>query len=286
MNITWKGADSSNYTEGRQGNSIAKIVVHWIVGRLEAADSTFQNPARNASAHYGVGDNDIHQYVEDEDTAWHCGDWLWNLKTIGIEHEGGPDIPISEDTYKSSADLIKSLCETYDIPLDKEHILPHNHFVATQCPGTLDIDKLISLAKGDSMSNCEEELQEMRVSRNHWKAEVEKLEVRIETERTDHAKEVASKQKIIDDQQRLVSEISQINTTLMKDKGDMQKTIDIMEKRYLELSDKHSKNTEVVDTLTKGKRVLETKIEALEKQISGGLVEITFWEFIKSRFAK
>jgi len=223
MDITWKGADSTNYTKGRLGNDVVKIVVHWIVGRLESADATFQNPARNASAHYGVGDEDVHQYVKDEDTAWHCGDWLWNLKTIGIEHEGGPNLPISEKTYESSAKLIKSLSDKFSIPLDKEHIVPHSHFVPTACPGNLDIDKLISLAKGENMDNCENELQEMRVSRNYWKQKVDDLEQTLGLEREENSNEIVSKQKIIDDQQKLISELQAKSLLDAKSYADMEK---------------------------------------------------------------
>lgn len=145
MNIIQK--DTPNFSKGRQGNEPEVVVVHWIVGTLEAADATFANSASQVSAHYGIGDDEVHQYVKEEDTAWHCGDWLWNLKSIGIEHEGSPDLPISEKTYKASAELIKGICVRYNIPVDKEHILPHKHFKATQCPGTLDIDKIISLIK-------------------------------------------------------------------------------------------------------------------------------------------
>ena len=197
MNIIWKGASELNHTKGRQGNSIDALVVHWIVGTLEVADKVFSDGRRKASAHYGVGDEDIHQYVKDEDTAWHCGDWLWNLKTIGIEHEGGPELPISDKTYETSAELIKELCSKYDIPIDKEHILPHNHFVATQCPGTLDIDRLISLATEDEI-DCEKEIERLEDEIIEITAERDKKDRKLEEcrdERTDLKNE---NQKIVE----------------------------------------------------------------------------------------
>lgn len=145
MNIIWKGAHPNNYQTGRQGNTIKGIVVHWIVGSLESADATFQNPQRIASATYGIGDEEIHQYVKEEDTAYANGNLLSNRTTISIEHEGGPNIPITDATYKTSAQLIADICKRYNIPLNREHIKGHKEVSdkATACPGALDIDRLI-----------------------------------------------------------------------------------------------------------------------------------------------
>lgn len=138
-------ANTNNYSKGRGTNKVELIIVHWIVGTLEVADKTFQNPNSKVSAHYGVGGNNIHQYVSESDTAWHAGNLSINKKSIGIEHEGGPNLPISEDTYKTSASLIKDICQRYNIPIDRTHIKGHKEIVPTQCPGTLDIDKIINL---------------------------------------------------------------------------------------------------------------------------------------------
>lgn len=147
MSLTWKG--SPNYTAGRQGKKIDRIVCHWIVGKLAAADAVFSKPG--TSAHYAVGNDNIHQYVKEEDTAYHAGNWDMNLRSIGIEHEGGPTLPISEKTYETSAKLIAEIANRWNIPLDREHILEHRQIKATQCPGTLDVNKLITLAKNQGV---------------------------------------------------------------------------------------------------------------------------------------
>lgn len=142
MNITWTG--SPNYTSGRQGASVDKIVCHWMAGTLAATDSVFQNTTRQTSAHYGVGQSgNVHQYVKESDTAWHAGSWDANITSIGIEHEGGPTIPITDSVYDTSAELIASIWKRLGktVPLVK-----HNSIVATQCPGTLDLDRLYRLA--------------------------------------------------------------------------------------------------------------------------------------------
>ena len=142
--ITWVG--SPNYTEGRNGKKIDRIIIHWIVGKLAVADKVFQDDVRNTSAHYGVGNSEVHQYVNDSDTAYHSGNWEMNLRSIGIEHEGGLDLPISDETYNTSAQLLADICQRYSIPLDRQHILKHQEIVPTQCPGTLDIDRIIAQA--------------------------------------------------------------------------------------------------------------------------------------------
>jgi len=143
--MKWIG--SPNFTKGREGKSIDRVVLHWIVGKLESADVTFQNTTRNTSAHYGIGDDEVHQYVKEENTAHHAGVWAMNLRSIGIEHEGGPDLPISDLTYATSSQLLADICTRHQIPLDREHIIKHNEVRATQCPGTLDIDRIIRDAK-------------------------------------------------------------------------------------------------------------------------------------------
>ncbi len=137
MNIIWKG--SPNYGITRFGNNIEYIVCHWIVGTLASADAVFANPNSDVSAHYAVGNGEIHQYVKESNTAWHAGNQTANRKSIGIEHQGSPTMPITDAVYNSSADLIADICRRYGkrFPLRR-----HSEFVATACPGTLDLNKL------------------------------------------------------------------------------------------------------------------------------------------------
>jgi N-acetyl-anhydromuramyl-L-alanine amidase AmpD len=154
MNIDFIG--SPNYMPGRQGTKIDRIVIHWANGTLQATDQTFQDVKRQTSAHYGVEDGVIHRYVEEEDTAYHSGDWPMNLRSIGIEHSAQPGREASETTYQTSAQLIRDICDRYSIPMDRAHIIKHSEVTPTQCPGTVDIDRLIALAKeGKDMTTQE-----------------------------------------------------------------------------------------------------------------------------------
>jgi len=160
---------SPNFTTGRAGYSPIAIVIHIMEGSLNGTDSWFQNPVSKVSAHYGVGKNGaIHQYVNEKDTAWHAGrvaQPTWelikpsgnnhfinpNYYTIGIEHEGFEDTDWSEEMYVASSELIKTIAQKWNIPIDRKHVIGHHEIYSVKtCPGTkLDFDKLLSLAKGE-----------------------------------------------------------------------------------------------------------------------------------------
>ncbi len=89
--------------------------------------SWFQNPDANVSAHYCMRaeDGEITQMVLNSDRAWHVGNS--NSQAIGIEHEGFIDDATwyTWPNYVESARLARWLCETYDIPVDRDHIVGH-----------------------------------------------------------------------------------------------------------------------------------------------------------------
>ena len=145
MSITWVG--SPNYTKGREGKKVSGIVIHWMAGTLAATDQVFKNTTRKTSAHYGIEDTTVHQYVSEADTAYHAGTWEKNLTTIGIEHSAQPGRDASEATYRTSAQLIAEICKRYGLPINATTIVPHRSIVATQCPGTVDLAKLITMAQ-------------------------------------------------------------------------------------------------------------------------------------------
>lgn len=154
MNITQVPAASRNFKASRDGNKIQYIVLHWIVGPLSAADAVFKNPnlEKPRSAHFGISGNIVHQYVKEEHTAYHAANWDYNVKSIGIEHEGGQmvngaRVVPSQATHETSAQLIATLSKKYGIPLDRAHIKKHNEIVATECPGSLNVDWIIGRAK-------------------------------------------------------------------------------------------------------------------------------------------
>jgi N-acetylmuramoyl-L-alanine amidase len=157
-----------HYTRGRSTYRPEAIVIHIMEGTLRGTDSWFANPASKVSAHYGVGKNgEVHQYVKEEDTAWHAGrvnSPVWglikpsgrgqyinpNYYTIGIEHEGYEDTEWSEAMYVSSSRLVAEISKRWNIPLDRQHVIGHHEIYALKtCPGRrVDLHRLILLASG------------------------------------------------------------------------------------------------------------------------------------------
>jgi len=138
MTITWIG--SPNYDDKRK--PIDRIVIHWMVGTMAAADAQFQKPG-GTSAHYGVEGKTIHQYVTEGNVAYHAGNYAMNQRSIGIEHSAAPDRPATDETYATSAALIADIAKRRGIPLDRQHVIRHSEVVPTQCCGTVDVDRLI-----------------------------------------------------------------------------------------------------------------------------------------------
>ncbi len=136
----WVAANSSNYTSGRGGNSIRYIVIHTMQGSYSGSISWFQNGAANVSAHYCVrsSDGQITQMVHDRDTAWHAGNWTYNQRSIGIEHEGYVSDPgrwYTEEMYRASAALTRHIADRYGVPIDRSHIIGH-----VEVPGATHTD--------------------------------------------------------------------------------------------------------------------------------------------------
>lgn len=139
---------SPNFSLGRvdtdgSRNNVELIVIHYIVGPLSAADAVFANPAKQVSAHYGIGEGQVHQYVQEVNTAWHAGNFTVNTKSIGIEHSADQNRPPDQFTYDTSIALCTRICRQYRLN-PRTAIIPHMQVVATLCPGTVDIQRIIN----------------------------------------------------------------------------------------------------------------------------------------------
>ncbi len=130
-----------HYNEGRYGNSIEFIVVHYNAGNLSIEDCYKVWQTRVASAHYQVEESGrIGQLVWDANTAWHASNWDANTRSIGIEHANRADGTISDACLDAGAHLVAALCKKYGLgrPEWDVNVFPHNHFAATSCPGEID----------------------------------------------------------------------------------------------------------------------------------------------------
>lgn len=117
------------YTAGRSGRTIDRVIIHTAQGSYAGTVSWFQNAQVQASAHYVVSKTGlVTQMVKHADTAWHAGNWDYNLRSVGIEHEGYVDQPsyLTEQMYAASAGITRFVCDTYGIPKDRQHVIGHN----------------------------------------------------------------------------------------------------------------------------------------------------------------
>lgn len=142
-------AATDRYTAGRTV-PIDRIIIHTSTTTYDKTIAVFQGGPRLVSAHYVVDKNvdRIAKVVDEADTAWHAGYWPMNQRSIGIEHVDDGDFngPRPDGLYARSAALVRDVCLRYHIPIDEQHILPHNRVAATTCPDALDVNHIIAQA--------------------------------------------------------------------------------------------------------------------------------------------
>lgn len=160
MPAKWIGCPAPNFIKGRpRGFRPEAIVIHIIDGNFAAGESVFLDPDAHKSAHYAVSKSgEIHQYVDENDTAFHAGvvvnpSWSLikpnvnpNFYTVGIEHEGKPDDVWPEEQVSASATLVVEIAARWGIALDANHVIYHRQIRASKtCPGNwLTIGNLLA----------------------------------------------------------------------------------------------------------------------------------------------
>lgn len=279
MTPMWKG--SPNYSKDRK--AIDTVVLHWFgIGSLESANARFQNPDAKSSAHYGISDNKVWQWVKEEHVAWHAGNYPVNQRSIGIEHDATTTKNASDATYQTSAQLLREICGRYAIPLDRQHIIGHNEVAATQCPGTLNIDKIISLAKQDMTPD---EQRTLEVIGDYQK-------------RTDHtnlegaARHAVGAADVLPDRERELDEVR-------REVSDLKKAVDILRVQVDDLAEKliekEKSEADWQRSLTLANRrvsTLEEELEAMTKErtaykrryedaLDQKADKLTAWELLK-----
>ncbi|MEU2624230.1 N-acetylmuramoyl-L-alanine amidase [Streptomyces sp. NPDC007157] len=133
----WQAASGENGTPAQRPDEydIDRVIIHVTQQSYAGTLSIFQNPKKRVSAHYLVRSADGHvaQCVRESDVAWHAGNWDYNTRSVGIEHEGWVTKPeyFTDALYTESARLTASICDRYGIPKDRAHIIGH-----VEVPGT------------------------------------------------------------------------------------------------------------------------------------------------------
>jgi hypothetical protein len=125
----WVAAHANNYSVGRQYGPLSFIVIHDTEGSYSSAISWFQNSNSGVSSHYVIrsSDGQITQMVRDANTAYHAGNWDYNVRALGIEHEGFMNQQgwYTEAMYQSSSALARHLADRWGIRKDRAHVIGH-----------------------------------------------------------------------------------------------------------------------------------------------------------------
>ncbi|GGR53197.1 amidase [Streptomyces roseolus] len=111
------------------------IVIHDTEATWDTTLKLVQDPTY-VSWHYSLRSADGHivNHLRAKDVGWHAGNWYVNSKAVGLEHEGflaqGGQW-YTEAMYRTSARLVRHLARTYDIPLDRAHVIGHDNVPGT-----------------------------------------------------------------------------------------------------------------------------------------------------------
>jgi N-acetyl-anhydromuramyl-L-alanine amidase AmpD len=121
-----------NFRGGRSV-PIDTIVIHTTEATFYSAVQWFAQDHKPfqkgpTSAHYVVGQQgQVARCVNDEDTAFHAGNFPVNLRSIGIECEGHADEQSTwtQPMFDALLDLCAVLVKKHRIPVDRSHIFGH-----------------------------------------------------------------------------------------------------------------------------------------------------------------
>lgn len=113
-------------TLGRGGASVQYIVIHDTEGGWNASVATLQNDPGKSVQYIVDVDGKVGQFVSEDTTAYHAGNYYYNQRSVGIEHVGYATKPFPEAEYASSAKLVDYLAKKYNVPRDRAHIIGHD----------------------------------------------------------------------------------------------------------------------------------------------------------------
>ena len=150
-------ASGSNYTKGRNGYKVCKITPHHAAGVISAEQlaKIFQNPSRQASANYCIGnDGTIIGGVDEDNRAWTSSSRSNDFQAITIEISNsstGGDWPISNEAWNSLVKLCVDICKRHNFRLNYDgtkngSLTTHDMFANTNCPGPYLKGRLQELA--------------------------------------------------------------------------------------------------------------------------------------------
>lgn len=164
--VSWAGSPNFDFGPRRPEDVLAKgITLHWFGANAKGYTATLDEtatffgslqgqPLKNGrgtgtSSTYGVGTDGRRLQFVKEAAYHHCdGNAYSNANRVSIEHEAGPNKTPTDALYKASAELVADVARRNKLgklELGK-NIFRHSDIVSTQCPGTLDINRIIDAA--------------------------------------------------------------------------------------------------------------------------------------------
>jgi N-acetyl-anhydromuramyl-L-alanine amidase AmpD len=157
-------ASAARHKAPRSKSGIKRIAIHALVGFYKFQVNDWQRAGGNTNGtHYIVSkQGEVTQMISDLRRAQHVpGN---NNDTIGIEHEDASKSPFrtsendpdwaTDDEYEASAKLVAWLCNEYDVPVDRRHIMGHSEMRANHSdPGEYwDWDKYMRLVRKETQA--------------------------------------------------------------------------------------------------------------------------------------
>ena len=257
-----------------------------MVGSASSAASRFYSTNAGASAHYGVLKNgDIWHWVDEDNTAYHAGNYPMNQRSVGIEHEDNgmvngiyDDGPRPDALYTTSANLVRDICKFYNIPIDRIHILKHSEVSdkPTACPDALDIDRIVREANGDPSQQTL--IDQLRADRDkNWNLYQGALNKQIELESAVEAKNKTIDSLTKDNQtkQAMIDDMAIKLNTDLKTISDLTDEVDKTSTEFIQEQSEHAKTMRDLESCQKSKLTLSS---ATKKQL--------FDEWFKRIFGK
>lgn len=149
-NIVRVSIPSGHYGVGRK-SPISQISEHHIVGDSNAVLAKAKSAVFSCTFTIAM-DGTIFQLVDLKDTAYCDNDYNSNSRSISIEHAGGhPNYPYTEAMYRSSIRLHAWLFQQYgNLNCIRHREIPEikaDRSKATACPGSLDVNRIVTQAK-------------------------------------------------------------------------------------------------------------------------------------------
>ena len=133
--------DNKNYSGSSYRTGKNLIVIHHMAAVLTPVQCNNALKGRGGSIHYAIGnDGTIGYGVDENNVAWHAGNWPINQKSIGIETSNsaiGGDWPVSQAAFNSLCKLVADIAKRNNMGtlVSGKNIGYHSMYAATACPG-------------------------------------------------------------------------------------------------------------------------------------------------------